>query len=197
MKSVFDLIRANEAEEIRKLTPTDLMEKNENGNTSLMVAIKKKKKLVINSILEKANKELLEEPNEKGETPLIYALYSKNEALALRLIELGVDINKGTKQNFTPLIVATAKTCIKVAKKLIELGANIHTVSSFGMTALSNAALYGEEELVKLLLDKGVDKSVEDSFFCMNAASWAKWHGHNELSDYILEYGEVEGVLNA
>jgi ankyrin repeat protein len=66
-----------------------------------------------------------------------------------------------TSYGNTPLCAAILKGDLDTVKKFIEYGADINEVSN-GMTPLMFAARYNKTAIVKLLLDKGADKSVKD-----------------------------------
>lgn len=68
------------------------------------------------------------------------------------------------------------------------MGADVNAqLTSWKFVPLHLAALYNKVEVVKMLLDYGADKDIRD-IYNMNAASWAHFHKHYMLRDYILNY---------
>jgi ankyrin repeat protein len=107
-----------------------------------------------------------------GRTPLMWVAYanlidtkaiqeldSKRVPFADYLARNGAEINAQDKDGWTPLMWAAWSGLPQVATKLIELGASLRAVDRNGNTALTIAAQRGQLEIVKLLTDKGVDKS--------------------------------------
>ena len=77
---------------------------------------------------------------------------------------------------------------IKWVKELIEKGALVNAKNSIGSTALIEASLAGNKELVELLIEKGAlvnDKT--DSG--MTALIWASYAGHKEVAKLLIEEG--------
>ena len=77
---------------------------------------------------------------------------------------------------------------IKWVKELIEKGALVNAKNSIGSTALIEASLAGNKELVELLIEKGAlvnDKT--DSG--MTALIWASFKGHKEVAKLLIEAG--------
>lgn len=81
------------------------------------------------------------------------------------LIEAGADVNvTGSGMlDFTPLIWATINGSPETVNVLIEAGADTEYMeSTSGMTPLGHAAQIGRGEIVKTLIDSGVDIDVKD-----------------------------------
>ncbi|MGH8259613.1 MAG: ankyrin repeat domain-containing protein [Steroidobacteraceae bacterium] len=127
---------------------------------------------------------------EGGLTPLLYAVRSGCQACVETLLKAGADIDKPTPEGVTPLIAAIDNFHYGVAKYLLQHGANPNLWDWYGRTALYAAvdmntyirrfgrAGYGSQtpqlghppsgeeaatavDLVRMLLDKGVDPNVQ------------------------------------
>ncbi len=73
------------------------------------------------------------------------------------LLSLGANVNDANNNSRrTPLFLACTKPYEK-AEFLLVYGADIQAQDKHGFTVLHNAAIYGDEELVDLLLRHGAD----------------------------------------
>lgn len=80
---------------------------------------------------------------------------------------------------------------------LLDQGADVNAKFRYGATALFKAAERGHTEIVKLLLARGADVSVKDTFYNATAMTWALSNGHVEAVRALLEKdsGSVGDVL--
>ncbi len=90
--------------------------------------------------------------NGRDESPLMLAALRGQETLVIRLVSLGAAVNK---HGWTPLHYAATGGHARVAAFLIGAQADIHAESPNGTTPLMMAAMYGNAETVKLLLESG------------------------------------------
>ena len=79
---------------------------------------------------------------------------------------------------------------------LLDHGANIAQKATFGgpshgqgITALHLAAQYGHLRAVKLLVDRGADRSTKDDLYQATAEGSANYFGQNEVRDYLQALG--------
>lgn len=80
---------------------------------------------------------------------------------------------------------------------LLDKGANVNARFRYGTTALYKAAERGHAEVVRVLLARGADPSVKDTFYGATAISWALGNKHIEVVRALLEKdsGSVNDVL--
>jgi hypothetical protein len=70
---------------------------------------------------------------------------------------------------------------------LLDQGADVNAKFRYGTTALFKAAERGHVEIVKLLLARGADATVKDTFYGATAMSWALDGDHLEVVDVLLQ----------
>ncbi|MFY9254660.1 MAG: ankyrin repeat domain-containing protein [Fuerstiella sp.] len=90
-----------------------------------------------------------------GNTPLMQAASSDEQAVMHLLIAAGADVNARNEQNEAPLGFACAWTQWPAAKLLIEHGANVNAVEDGHSTYLDWAITGSHNEGVELLLAHG------------------------------------------
>jgi len=73
------------------------------------------------------------------------------------------------------LIRAAEKDSVAAVELLIELGFDVNARSR--TAPLHEAAMHGNVEIIRLLLDHGADPNVRDGEFGALPAGWAKHHG--------------------
>lgn len=93
---------------------------------------------------------------EGGFTPLLHAAMSGDLESVKVLLSGGAKINQGAADGATPLIVSIVKHNPAVALYLLSQGADPN-IADPGYTALHAAAVTGQIDVVKALIDKGAD----------------------------------------
>jgi hypothetical protein len=83
--------------------------------------------------------------DEKGNSPLIIAIISKNIGLINFLIEHQVDINSSKTLGPTPLMVACISSTIEIVEHLIKNGAQINALDCLGWNAYSYATIFDNQ----------------------------------------------------
>lgn len=80
-------------------------------------------------------------------------LKDQQNAMAIELIALGVDVNAQQKQGFTALMLATIANNKELVKLFLQKGASVGIKSARGETALSYSQKRGHSEIEYLLKD--------------------------------------------
>jgi len=125
-----------------------------NGELMLNLAIKDKSNDVISFLL--ANQAIdVDISNKFGETPLMIASIDGNFPVVKALVQG----NKAKLDHigWTPLHYASSRGHLEIAQYLLANGAIVDSLSPGNTTPLMMAVQSGNEQLVKLLLDKGAD----------------------------------------
>ncbi|MEM8938891.1 MAG: ankyrin repeat domain-containing protein [Bacteroidota bacterium] len=103
----------------------------------------------------KSNPHLVNQPDERGFTPLVLATYLGKETVARLLIENGADIDaRDAMMGNTALMGVCFKGAVKLAQLLIEKGANTALKNNNGETALDFAKNGGHQEIVSILTQR-------------------------------------------
>ena len=130
------------------------------GELMLNLAIKDKSNDVITFLLSNQSTDV-DISNQYGETPLMIASIEGN----LPLVKSLVLIKKAQIDHigWTPLHYACSRGHLDVAEFLLANGAIVDSMSPGNTTPLMMAVQSGNEQLIKLLLDKGADLQLRNT----------------------------------
>jgi outer membrane protein assembly factor BamB len=81
-------------------------------------------------------------------------------------------------------------------RAILDKGVDVNAKARYGMTALSFAADRGVEAVVTLLLERGADVNVQDTFYKMRPLDLALSNGHVAVAKLLLDRGS-RGAVNA
>ncbi len=135
------------------------------------------------------------DPQQVLDEALVWACKSNRLPVLGRLVRAGARLNADPYRG-TPLIWAAACNRTETAAWLLDRGANINQKGTFGglthgqgITALHMAAQNGHMPMVKLLIERGADRSIKDDLYQSTAEGGAAYFGQNEIRDYLLSLG--------
>jgi len=82
---------------------------------------------------------------------------------------------------------------------LLDAGASVNTATKYGVSALGFAAERGHFDVVRLLVERGADVTITDTFYSSRPLDMALRGGHLEIALYLLEHKSpgAASVLNA
>jgi ankyrin repeat protein len=126
-------------------------------------------------------------------TPLLEALRENRPEAVDILLSSNADVNQPDMVGYTPLMAA-AQHCPDKAEAIISKGANINAKGGEGTTALMLVAGDRNAEMVKLLLDKGADITIQDDDF-ETAEMFAARNGHTIISAMFEVHKENAAAL--
>ncbi|MDR0234892.1 ankyrin repeat domain-containing protein [Acinetobacter sp.] len=112
-----------------------------------------------NAVLEKLTPDNINQQLD-GSSLLMYALQHQHDDIALKLVELGIDVNLQNSKGQTALhFIAVYKNNIHIAQAIIDHGADLSLQDSAGNISLWTAIFNAQTDyqLVKLLLENGAD----------------------------------------
>lgn len=125
--------------------------------------------------------------DKKKRTALILAASNGHTAIVEFLSGKGADINAIDGAGMTALMHTAKRSFNETAAFLLNNGAKVNVQSrKKGMTALMLASGWGNEELVKLLLDKGANPAIHDNFGG-TAASFAQKMRHTAIVSMLSD----------
>ena len=99
--------------------------------------------------------------SEDGFTALHLAVFGEQEEAARLLIERGADVDAlatGSIAKVRPLGTAAFVRSVPLARLLLDAGADVNGQGEGGFTALDSAKQSGDEELIRLLLERGAEE---------------------------------------
>ncbi len=135
------------------------------------------------------------DPQEVLDEALVWACKSNRLAVLDRLIKAGSRPNADPYRG-TPLVWAAVCNRQETVAWLLDHGADINLKATFGglthgqgITALHMAAQYGHMTVVRLLVERGADRSIKDDLYRSTAAGGASHFGQNEVRDYLNALG--------
>jgi ankyrin repeat protein len=94
----------------------------------------------------------------------------------------GADLNED-------LLAATRKGDLTAVKSLLDQGASVNAKSPYGSTPLFFACDRGHTEIIKLLIERGADVNVEDTFYHATALTWAMQKKRAPIVKLLLDKG--------
>src|SRR5688572_1391149 len=87
---------------------------------------------------------------------------------------------------------AARKGDAAAVKAFLDKGTDVNAKTQYGATALAYACDKGHVEVVKLLLERGADPDVRDSFYNATPMSWAAPKGFTEIVKLLLDKGSKQ-----
>ncbi|KAM6986089.1 uncharacterized protein ankrd50l [Aplochiton taeniatus] len=133
--------------------------------------------------------------DQDGMTPLLLAAYEGHEEVVELLLEAGADVDEtagphASAAAATPLLAAAAMGHSGTVGRVLFWGAAVDAIDGEGRTALSLAAARGSVEVVRALLDRGLDENHKDDL------GWTPLHaaaceGHRGVCAALTERGST------
>jgi ankyrin repeat protein len=119
-----------------------------------------------------------------GWAPLHMAASLGDRVTVKLLLRLGAPVDPVDRDNKTPLLVAVQDGSIAVAQELITAGADIHVHDSLGNNLVAIAASQHHEQILRLLVQLGIDPCAKDKDG-NNASYWAGFGEGPEKQEII------------
>jgi len=136
------------------------------------------------------------DPQEVLDEALVWACKSNRVQVLERLVQAGARLDADPYRG-TPLIWAAARNRTEAAAWLLDHGADVNQKATFGglthgqgITALHMAAQNGHLAMVKLLVERGADRTIRDDLYQSTAESAAAYFGQRGVRDYLCSLGE-------
>jgi ankyrin repeat protein len=110
-----------------------------------------------------ANPRLLDQPDEKGMTPLALAAWNMHLDMVEDLLAMGADPDRKNHNGLTPLFCAMDRDRSRLTRILLDAGADAGTRGFRNWTLLHMAARNGDWETAQVLIDAGLDVNALDT----------------------------------
>lgn len=134
------------------------------------------------------NRELVNVPDEFGQTPLHLAAASGQEEIAEFLITQDADVNALNTVNQSVLLYAAYTGNAEIAEKLIANGAILNDQDAFGRAPLHYAARQHNYEALILLIEKGAELDIKDNIGETPLHFAVRW-GYDDIAELLIEGG--------
>lgn len=133
----------------------------------------------------------LNEEDENGNTPLIFAASQGREDLATALIDQGAYVNHQNNNGETALYWAATAGNVGIAEYLIENGANLNICTLEGSSPAHTAAANGHVEMLALLFKNGAFMNAQDNELD-SILHYAVREGHARVVEFLVKECKVE-----
>ncbi|XP_025892889.1 kinase D-interacting substrate of 220 kDa isoform X1 [Nothoprocta perdicaria] len=165
----------------------DVDERNENGQTPLMLAAEQGNLEIVQELLKKGANCNLEDAD--NWTALISASKEGHADIVAELLNYNVNLEHRDLGGWTALMWAAYKGRTEVAELLLEKGANPNiTGLQYSVYPIIWAAGRGHSDIVHLLLQHGAKVNCSDKYGTTPLV-WAARKGHLECVKYLLQMG--------
>src|SRR5262245_52523325 len=94
----------------------------------------------------------------------------------------------------TALLDAAQQNDVQAVTRALQQGANVNAKTRYSATALTLGAMNGNLEVVRLLLERGADLAVRDTFYGMTPLTAAMTNGRMEVITHLVEKGAPGAV---
>ncbi len=116
--------------------------------------------------------------NQNGVSALTYAASHREVAMTEALIQAGADVNARSNLNGTALRWAVKDAPVEAVRVLLDAGADVNDA---GGRALRGAIYRQHPEIVGLLIERGVDLTVDDEHNGGTPLALAKKRGNGDV----------------
>ena len=131
----------------------------ENGETPLLLASGRGNEQIVEALINAGA--YIEVHRWSGDTPLHAAIYGGNLNIVQLLIKHGADVNAtDSRMGQSALMRAVASGNEEMAQVLIANGASLNAESRNGFRAIHFAALYGQRDIVEMLVDANAETQI-------------------------------------
>jgi ankyrin repeat protein len=124
-----------------------------------------------------------------GTTPLHWATYKIDAALAKLLLEHGAKPDVVNNYGSSPLAEAVKTGATGLVELLLDAGADAEAPNQDGQTALMLAARAGALDVAELLVRHGADVNAREAWRGQTALMWAADANFPELAEFLLANG--------
>ncbi|WP_412754460.1 ankyrin repeat domain-containing protein [Legionella donaldsonii] len=193
MKTIFQAVIDGDLDEIRKLHAhgeIDINALNEQGDSALAIAIKKRNLAAFRLLLDFKGLDLNQETytgkfqnKPYPRNPLLWSTQLNQPDMVRELLAKGADPARQLGHfKVTPLMVAASNDFLACVKLLVETGKGIHLKNARGTTALDLAAQEGKSATLGLLIPHATQGEL------LTASNFADQHQHPEIAQLLRNW---------
>lgn len=135
------------------------------------------------------------ERDEKGVTALMHAIDEAHHQIIQLLLNSSINIDAKDNDGFTAMNYAIVKRNANLIHDLLGRGANPY-VTNEGMTYLMHAAMFGQVEIIKTFLEKGLDANARTNSGSIALILAAANNDDSILIKLLLENGADVNAVN-
>lgn len=152
---------AEPATAVGKIVPTEVNEKDKQGNTALLRAVRDKDMTEAAKLLEQTGVDV-NIVNKDKESALLLALGNGDIDFAIKLLEAGADVSLADKEGANPLMLVIAQKQTEIFPLILEKSIDLNASNKKGETALMLAINTKQEDLAKALIAAGAGVNEHD-----------------------------------
>jgi ankyrin repeat protein len=119
--------------------------------------------------------------------------------LTLLALVLLCPLAAGAQDQNEEFFAAARKGDAAAVKAFLDKGVDVNAKTRYGATALSYSCDKGHVDVAKLLIERGADVNVKDTFYGEVPLGWALSHGHAQIVKLLLDKGAtgIERALSS
>ncbi len=128
----------------------DVNSRDKDGTPMLNIAVRNDNAQLVEWLL-KNGAELNPVSEDRGYTPLMDAVWRKNEEITKLLIDKGADVNVINKEGQTMIILSVGSENLEITRLLCQAGADVDIQDQMGMSAYGYASLFKKQKILEIL----------------------------------------------
>ncbi|CAC5415484.1 unnamed protein product [Mytilus coruscus] len=163
-----------------------ILHSDNDGRTALFIACEKGHTKIVEILMIKGNKNIIDKSDWHKKTPLYIACAEKRTKIVETLIKYGAEINNRDEDKKTPLYVACERGNYDIVKLLLDNKADINTCDRHKKLPLHVACKGGDTNLVELLYGHHKASSPNCNQWNETALSIARKQGHDDIVKILV-----------
>jgi ankyrin repeat protein len=129
------------------------------------------------------------EAQNDGSTPLLWAVYQVNEQLVADLLRKEADPSKANSFGASPLSEAARLANLNLVEQLLDAGADPDSANADGQTPLMLAAFNGSVDVARALIKEDANVNAIEQWTGQSALMWAVARNNPEMAELLIDNG--------
>lgn|GEM_PF-4689214 len=151
-------------------------------------AVKENRPDLVRALVE-ADRSLLSQKDNFGQTALHHACWLGLEDMAAFLISSGAPVDERNRYCNTPLHLAAVMGHERIVKRLIAEKVSVNSANRDGSTPLHDAAKYGRTGIASMLIEAGCDIDGREAISMDTPLILASKYGHQSIVRLLIDAG--------